>query len=107
MAGTRQACRRRPGGEYPRVCVDGASRVAYTAILPDETAESVVDFLRHAVAWFTAQGMKDERILTDDGACCTSRKLGEACGEFGRQHTKNGRTGHKSTVRPNDVSRGH
>ena len=27
-AGTRQVCRRRPGWEYPHVCIDDASRVA-------------------------------------------------------------------------------
>ena len=49
-AGTRQVYRRRPGWEYLHVCIDDASRVAYTAIHPDETAESAVDFLWHAVA---------------------------------------------------------
>ena len=49
-AGTRQVYRRRPGWEYLHVCIDDASRVAYTAIHPDETAESAVEFLWHAVA---------------------------------------------------------
>ena len=87
-AGTRQVCRRRPGWEYLHVCIDDASRVAYTAIHPDETAESAVEFLWHAVAWYTAQGMKVERILTDNGACYTSRKFSEACREFGIQHKR-------------------
>ena len=83
-----QVCRRRPGWEYLHVCIDDASRVAYTAIHPDETAESAVEFLWHAVAWYTAQGMKVERILTDNGACYKSRKFGEACREFGIQHKR-------------------
>ena len=87
-AGTRQVCRRRPGWEYLHVCIDDASRVACTAIHPDETAESAVEFLWHAVAWYTAQGMKVERILTDNGACYTSRKFSEACREFGIQHKR-------------------
>ena len=87
-AGTRQVCRRRPGWEYSHVCIDDASRVACTAIHPDETAESAVEFLWHAVAWYTAQGMKVERTLTDNGACYKSRKFGEACREFGIQHKR-------------------
>ena len=43
-AGTRQVRRRRPGWEYLHVCVDDASRAAYTAILPDEKAESAIEF---------------------------------------------------------------
>ena len=87
-AGTRQVYRSRPGWEYPHVCIDDASRVACTAIHPDETAESAVEFLWHAVAWYTAQGMKVERILTDNGACCKSRKFDEACREFGIRYKK-------------------
>jgi len=40
MVGIGNARCRRPGWEYFHVCVDDASRAAYTAILPDETAES-------------------------------------------------------------------
>ena len=87
-AGTRQVCRRRPGWEYLHVCVDDASRMAYTAILPDETAESAVEFLWFAVAWYTARGMRIERVLTDNGACYKSRKFREACREFGVRHKR-------------------
>lgn len=56
--GSRQAYRRRPGWEYLYVCVDEASRMACTAIFPDETAESAVEFLRSAVAWYTVPRYK-------------------------------------------------
>ena len=36
-AGTRQVTRRKPGWEYLHVCVDDASRLAYTAVHRDET----------------------------------------------------------------------
>ena len=42
--------------------------MAYTAIHPDETAESAVEFLRFAVAWYTARGIRIERVLADIGA---------------------------------------
>ena len=44
-AGTRQVYRRRPGWEHLHVCVDDAFSAAYPAVLPDETAETAVEFL--------------------------------------------------------------
>ena len=87
-AGTRQATRRRPGWEYLHVCVDDASRAAYTAILPDETAESAIEFLWFAVAWYASHGIKVERVLTDNGACYKSWKFRDACREFGIKHKR-------------------
>ena len=87
-AGTRQVYRRRPGWEYLHVCIDDASRMAYTAIYPDETAESAVEFLWHAVAWYAECGMRIERVLTDNGACYKSHKFREACREFGIRHKR-------------------
>lgn len=87
-AGTRQVRRRRPGWEYLHVCVDDASRAAYTAVLPDETAESAVEFLWFAVAWYTEHGIKVERVLTDNGSCSTSWKFRKACCELGIKHKR-------------------
>lgn len=86
--GTRQVCRRRPGWEYLHVCVDDASRAAYTAVLPDETAESAIEFLWFAVAWYASHGIKVERVLTDNGACYKSWKFRDACREFGIKHKR-------------------
>ena len=87
-SGTRQVCRRRPGWEYLHVCVDDASRAAYTAVLPDETAESAVEFLWFAVAWYASHGIKVERVLTDNGSCYKSWKFRDACREFGIKHKR-------------------
>ena len=87
-AGTRQVRRRHPGWEYLHVCVDDASRAAYTAVLPDETAESAIEFLWFAVAWYSAHGIKVERVLTDNGACYKSQKFRDACREFGIKHKR-------------------
>ena len=87
-AGTRQVRRRRPGWEYLHVCVDDASRAAYTAVLPDETAESAIEFLWFAVAWYASHGIKVERVLTDNGACYKSWKFRGACHELGIKHKR-------------------
>jgi transposase len=86
--GLGNAHRRRPGWEYLHVCVDDASRVAYTAILPDETAESAIEFLWFAVAWYISHGIKVERILTDNGTCYRSWKFRDACRELGIKHKR-------------------
>ena len=82
------ARRRRPGWEYLHVCIDDASRAAYTAILPDETADSAVEFLWFAVTWYAAHGIRIERVLTDNGACYKSDKFRRACKEFGISHKR-------------------
>lgn len=87
-AGTRQVRRRRPGWEYLHVCIDDASRAAYTMVLPDETAESAVEFLWFAVAWYASHGITIERVLTDNGACYKSWKFRDACREFGIKHKR-------------------
>lgn len=87
-AGTRQVYRNRPGWEYLHVCVDDSSRLAYTAVLPDETAESAVEFLWFAVAWYASHGIKVERVLTDNGSCYKSWKFRDACRELGIKHKR-------------------
>ena len=88
ILGKEHARRRRPGWEYLHVCVDDASRAAYTAILPDETAESAIEFLWFAVSWYASHGIKVERILTDNGSCYRSWKFRDACREFGIKHKR-------------------
>ena len=63
IGGGSVACRRRPGWEYLYVCIDDASRVAYTAIHPDEAAESAVEFLWYAVAWYAALGAVSKKFI--------------------------------------------
>jgi Transposase and inactivated derivatives len=86
--GLGNAHRRRPGWEYLHVCIDDASRLAYTAILPDETAESAVEFLWYSVAWYASHGIRVERVLTDNGSCYKSWKFREACRDLGIKHKR-------------------
>ena len=88
IVGLGNARRRKPGWEYLHVCVDDASRAAYTAILPDETAESAVEFLWFSVCWYASHGIKVERVLTDNGSCYKSWKFRDACRELGIKHKR-------------------
>jgi hypothetical protein len=48
------------------VAIDGATRLAYAELLPDERAETACAFLERALSWFAARGTRVERVLTDD-----------------------------------------
>jgi transposase InsO family protein len=56
------------GWEYLHVCVDDASRLAYTEVLPDERGHTCAAFLERAVAWYRSLGIRVERVMTDNGS---------------------------------------
>ena len=66
----------RIGYDYVHSAVDDHSRLAYSEILPDETAASAVSFWTRAQAFFTAHGITVHRVLTDNGSCYRSREFG-------------------------------
>jgi hypothetical protein len=106
-AGTRQVCRRRPGWEYLHVCVDDASRAAYTAILPDEKAESAVEFLWFAVAWYAAHGIKIERALTDTALATGHQSFVRFAENSASSTNEPARTGPRQMARRNGLSERH
>jgi len=57
------------GWEYVHVCVDGASRIAFAQVMPDERKESAVAFLEAALAYYQSLGVTVARVMTDNGAC--------------------------------------
>jgi transposase InsO family protein len=74
---------RHVGWEYVFVAVDDHSRVAFTAIHPDERKESAVSFLRAAVAYYAKLGVAIQRVITDNGPAFHSAAFAEACLELG------------------------
>jgi transposase InsO family protein len=91
-AGKRQVSRRHTsagyGWERCHVCVDDATRLAYVEVLPDERGETSVAFLRRAVAWFAEQGVKVERVMTDNGSPYVSAVHATTCRELGIRHLR-------------------
>ena len=67
------------GWEYTHVAIDDHSRRSYAAVLADEPAETAAGFLRRAVAWYAAQSIAVERLLTDNGRAerCIRTRLTE------------------------------
>jgi transposase InsO family protein len=82
--------RHRPGAgwEYLHVCIDDASRLAYSEMLPDERKESAVRFLERALDWFAGLGISVERVMTDNGSAYRSRLWRRACATRGLRHIR-------------------
>jgi transposase InsO family protein len=77
MHGDRRRRARGVGYEYTHVAIDDHSRVSYAEVLRDERGDTTAGFLTRAVAWFLAQGIRVERILTDNGSAYRSHVFAE------------------------------
>jgi transposase InsO family protein len=76
------------GWEFVHVCIDDHSRVAFSEIKPDETADSAVPFLKAAVAYYKSLGVTVTRVMTDNGSCYKSFAFRDACRELGIKHIR-------------------
>jgi transposase InsO family protein len=76
------------GYGYVHTAIDDHSRLAYSEVLPDEQAATATAWWRRAVAWFTAQGITVERVLTDNGACYRSHAWAAACTAHAIRHKR-------------------
>jgi transposase InsO family protein len=76
------------GWEYLHVAIDDASRLAYTALLPNEKQESAVQFLKDALAWFSAHGVVVERVMTDNGSAFKSKLFAATLQAHGLTHKR-------------------
>ena len=74
---------RRVGWEHLHVAIDDHSRLAYAEVLGGQDAESCVRFLERAVAWYADQGIRVERVLTDNAKAYHSRAWLEAATRLG------------------------
>ncbi len=84
VRGRRQAT----GWEYLHVAIDDASRVAYAALLPDETAASAVAFLEEALAFLADLGIVVEAVMTDNAFCYTQRTYATMLAAHGLRHLR-------------------
>ena len=83
-----RSSKRGAGWEYLHVAVDDASRLAFTAVLPDERKESAVAFLQAALAWFAAHGVAAQRVMTDNGSAFKSQLFARAVADRGLTHKR-------------------
>ena len=78
------------GWEFLYVAVDDHSRMAYTAMYPNQKAVSSIDFLHRATSWFRHVGIHIRQVLTDNGPCFYRLQFGGACQALGikPRHTR-------------------
>ena len=76
------------GWEFLYVAVDDHSRMAFTAMYPNEKAVSSIDFLRAATAYFRGFGIRIRQVLTDNGPCFYRVQFGGACSALDIQHRR-------------------
>jgi transposase InsO family protein len=76
------------GWEYVHVAVDDHSRVAFVEVLGDQLGPTCAAFLRRAVAWFSARGIRVRRVLSDNGSGYVSRAFRTACDTLHVRHRR-------------------
>jgi transposase InsO family protein len=85
---TGQSNSRGVGWEFVHVCIDDASRIAFSQIKPDERKRSAVAFLKAAVAYYASLGVIVERVMTDNGSCYRSFAFRNACRRLALKHIR-------------------
>ena len=73
------------GYEYLHIAVDDHSRIAFAAILADQTHQSAIRFFLMARAYYARFGISVRRVLTDNGSCYRDRQFDLL---LHRQHVK-------------------
>jgi transposase InsO family protein len=76
------------GAEFLHVAIDDHSRLAFTAMYPDQTERSSTHFLAAAVAWFDRLGIAIRRVLTDNGPCYKANRFHRACAQLNLKHRR-------------------
>jgi transposase InsO family protein len=78
----------RAGWDFLHVCVDDATRLAYTEILPSERKEDATAFLQRALAWLGRHGVTVERVMTDNGSAYRSKLFRKAVDQAKARHVR-------------------
>jgi transposase InsO family protein len=86
----RAVTKNRPGRGYSYIhtAIDAYSRLAYSEFAGPEEATLCVAFLDRAITWFADQGIRIERILTDNGPGYRSHAWSDRCAQLGITHTR-------------------
>ncbi|AZS23570.1 IS481 family transposase [Caulobacter sp. FWC26] len=89
VTGDRRAGRsKKAGWDFLHVCVDDASRLAYTEILPSEGQHDTTAFLERALAWLSRHGVAVQRVMTDNGSAYRSKLFAQALRIAGARHVR-------------------
>src|SRR5246500_2687097 len=76
------------GWEYVHVCIDDASRIAFSQVMKDEKKGCAIAFLKAAVGYYASLGVTVQRVMTDNGSCYKSFAFQKACKRLGLKHIR-------------------
>jgi transposase InsO family protein len=76
------------GWEYVHVCIDDASRIAFSQVMPDEKKQSAIACLKGAVAYYASLGVTVTRVMTDNGSCYRAHAFRDTCKALGLKHIR-------------------
>jgi transposase InsO family protein len=76
------------GFEYLHVMIDDYSRLAYAEVLDDLTAACAIAFLRRAVAWYAARGVRIRALMSDNGSAYIAHDYTKALSRLGLKHLR-------------------
>ena len=74
------------GWQALHVAIDDHSRLAFSRMLPNQTAETAIAFLREALAFYAQHSIRIRRLLTDNGSCYRCHYFRAACLQPGIRH---------------------
>jgi transposase InsO family protein len=88
VTGDRRDCVKGIGAEFLHIAIDDHSRIAFTAMYPDQTERSSTHFLVAAVAWYKQLGIGIRRVLTDNGPCYKAHRFHRTCAQLNLKHRR-------------------
>ena len=93
------------GWEFLYVAVDDHSRIAFTAMMPDEKAVTASLFLSQAAEYFARFNIRLRRVMTDNGPCFISDRFKAQCRTLDARHIRTRIYTREPTEKPNASSR--
>ena len=84
----RKGSSRGAGWEFVHVCIDDASRIAFSQVMADEKKESATTFLIAAITYYASLGVTVSRVMTDNGSCYRSHAFRDLCKALGLKHLR-------------------
>ena len=78
----------RAGWQHVHVAVDDHSRLAYAEVRPTDRRGDALAFLERALAWFRAQGILVQAVMTDNGSAYRSAAWRRHCAARGLRHLR-------------------
>lgn len=79
---------KKQGFEFVYVATDDFTRLSYVDVLADERSEAASSFLNDAVEWFAQQGIRVERVMTDNGSAFLSHRFAALCRSLEIRHVR-------------------